>query len=79
MATTLYTVTVNSLWPGGSELETTWEVYQDAITDAVRKATASKTDTPYYVHEVTSRPVYKVQRDVKLIAEVIDEGSTQPI
>jgi len=73
---TKYVVTQNSVFPNGTESEETFGIYQDAITDAVRKASASSVNATFYVHQVDSRPVYKVERDVRLVAEVIDEGSS---
>jgi len=73
---TKYVVTQNSVFPNGTESEETFGIYQDAITDAVRKASSSSSNTTFYVHQVDSRPVYKVERDVRLVAEVIDEGSS---
>lgn len=76
MAITKYVVTQNSVFPNGTESEETFGIYQDAVTDAVRKAAGDSKEVTFYVHEVVSRPVYRVQRNVNLIAEVIDEGGS---
>jgi hypothetical protein len=46
--------------------------YPTAVNDANRKASGSTASTTFYVHEKVTRPVYKSQRNVTLITEVID-------
>lgn len=76
MPVTTYVVTPNSLYPGGMETEDEWETYPEAVNGANRRAAESSNNTTFYVHEKVTRAVFKSQRNVSLLTEVIDEDGT---
>lgn len=67
----MYVVSMNPATPDPGELADGFETVEAAQKAAVQNVSASRIDVTWYVHEVTSKPVYKVSAERRLTAEVI--------
>lgn len=67
----MYVVSMNPFAPDPGEIPDAYNTLEEAQKYAVQLVSSSRIDVEYYVHEITSKPVYKASASRTLTTEVL--------